>query len=76
MGFIASSDIHTARPGIGYKEKREISESPPRIRPKGGGVVGSFLTGEPEAPGSEPRTYAEAAQTLTGLQLYESDSRT
>jgi hypothetical protein len=31
------------------------------------------LTAEPEAPGSEPRSYAEAAQTLTGLQLYESE---
>ncbi|MEE3327672.1 MAG: DUF3604 domain-containing protein [Myxococcota bacterium] len=73
MGFIASSDIHSARPGTGYKEKREISESPPRIRPQGGSIVGSFLSGEPEEPRSEPRTFAQAAETLTGLQLYESE---
>lgn len=73
MGFIASSDIHTARPGIGYKEKRDLSESPPRIRPEGGSIVGSFLSGAPEEPRSEPRSYEEAAEKLTGLQLYESE---
>ena len=73
MGFIASSDIHSARPGTGYKEKRELSESPPRIRPEGGSVVGSFLSGEPEAPRSQSRSYEEAKESLSGLQLYESE---
>ncbi len=73
MGFIASSDIHSARPGTGYKENRELSESPPRIRPSGGNIVGSFLSGSKEAPISHSRTYDEAAQKLSGLQLYESE---
>jgi hypothetical protein len=73
MGFIASSDIHTARPGTGYKELRELSESPPRVRPAGGSVVGSFLIGAAEEPLSHSRTIAEAREALTGLQLYESE---
>jgi hypothetical protein len=73
MGFIASSDIHSARPGTGYKERRQLSESPPRVRPEGGSIVGSFLTGEPEPPSSTPRTFEEAKKKLSGLQLVESE---
>jgi hypothetical protein len=73
MGFIASSDIHSARPGTGYKELRELSESPPRVRPDDGGIVASFLTSTPEDPVSRSRTYEEAARKLSGLQLYESE---
>jgi hypothetical protein len=73
MGFIASSDIHTARPGIGYKELRELSESPPRVRPEGGGIVGSFLTAAAEEPVAHSRTFEEAKQNLSGLQMYESE---
>ncbi len=73
MGFIASSDIHTARPGTGYKELRELSESPPRVRPEGGGIVGSFLTAEAEKPVAHSRTFEEAKQNLSGLQMYESE---
>ncbi len=73
FGFMAASDIHSARPGTGYKELRELSESPPRVRPEGGGVVASFLTAEPEPPAAESRSIDEARELLTGLQLYESE---
>jgi hypothetical protein len=73
FGFIASSDIHSARPGTGYKELRELSESPPRQRPQDGGVVASFLTGAPEPEVAHSRTIEDARAKLTGLQLYESE---
>ena len=73
MGFISSSDIHSARPGTGYKELRALSESPARVRPTDGGIIGSFLSGEPEEPESRSRTLAEARQRLSGLQLVESE---
>jgi hypothetical protein len=73
MGFMASSDIHSARPGTGYKELRELSESPPRARPADGSIVASFLTGDPEEPASRSRSFEEARQKLSGLQLVESE---
>ena len=73
MGFMASSDIHSARPGTGYKELRELSESPPRVRPVDGGIVASFLTGDPEEPISRSRSFEEARKKLSGLQLVESE---
>ncbi len=73
MGFISSSDIHSARPGTGYKELRALSESPDRRRPTDGGIAGAFFTAPPESPESRSRTYAEAAAQLSGLQLYESE---
>ena len=55
FGFIASSDVHSARPGTGYKEyeRTEMTEqrgakSPDQAR---------MLTGEPEAPSLEPRPF-------------------
>ncbi|MBW2270456.1 MAG: DUF3604 domain-containing protein [Deltaproteobacteria bacterium] len=72
MGFIAASDVHTARPGIGYKEVRALSESRGTDLSEGG-IVTSFLRGEPEAPESRTRPYAEAAAQLSGLQLYETE---
>ena len=73
MGFMASSDIHSARPGTGYKEKRELSESPPRVRPTDAGIVSSFFQGKPEPPLATSRSYADAASKLSGLQLYETE---
>ena len=73
FGFMAASDIHSARPGTGYKETRELSESPPRVRPEGGGAVASFLTAEPEPPAAHSRSIEAARELLTGLQLYESE---
>ena len=73
MGFISSSDIHSARPGTGYKEVRALSESPARVRPTDGGIVASFLSGEPEEPASHSRTLDEAKARLSGLQLVESE---
>jgi hypothetical protein len=73
MGFIASSDIHTAKPGTGYKELRALSETRDLRRPSGDGIASRFFRAPPEAPGSRPRSYAEAAARLSGLQLYETE---
>jgi hypothetical protein len=73
MGFIGSSDIHTARPGTGYKELRALSETRDLRRPTDGGIIASFMSGTPEDPASRSRTYADATEVLSGLQLYESE---
>jgi hypothetical protein len=73
MGFIASSDIHSARPGTGYKELRRLSETPDRPRPDSGGIAGSFFTAAPEPAEARSRPIAEALDKLSGLQLYESE---
>jgi len=72
MGFMASSDIHSARPGTGYKELRALSESPDRVRPEGG-AIGAFFTGGAEDPVARSRSYQDAAATLSGIQLFESE---
>jgi len=76
VGFIASSDIHNARAGSGYKELRAMTDTGKKSVPRGGGIVQSFLRGAPELPESRTRTYEEAAQKLSGLQLYESERST
>jgi hypothetical protein len=73
MGFIASSDIHTGRGGTGYKELRAMTDTGNKSVPRGGGIVEAFLRGEPEEPEARTRTYAEAAERLSGLQFYESE---
>jgi hypothetical protein len=72
MGFIAASDVHTARPGIGYKEVRALSESRSATVPEGS-IVAAFMRGDPEEPEARTRSYEEAASQLSGLQLYESE---
>jgi hypothetical protein len=73
MGFIASSDIHTAKPGTGYKEIRALSETRDLRRPTDDSITSRFFRAPPEAPGSRARSYAEAAASLSGLQLYETE---
>lgn len=72
LGFMSSSDIHSARPGTGYKEVRALSESPDRVQPEGGAVA-AFFVGAPEDPIPRSRSYQEAAATLSGIQLYETE---
>ena len=73
LGFMASSDIHSARPGTGYKEVRALSETPALTVPEGDdlGIVGSFLNSPPEERTSEPRSFAEAGKKLSTMQLAE-----
>ena len=73
MGFIASSDIHTARSGVGYKEHRWQTDAGQRDVPNPGGIVGSFLRGDPEPAASRSRSLVEAREVLSGLQLYETE---
>jgi len=55
FGFIASSDVHSARPGTGYKEyaRTEMTEQRGPQSPE----QASLLVGEPEAPALEPRPF-------------------
>jgi len=73
LGFIASSDIHTARAGVGYKERRWQTDAGQRDVPNPGGIVGAFLRGDPEPAVPRSRSLAAAREVLSGLQLYESE---
>ncbi|MFP6641933.1 MAG: DUF3604 domain-containing protein [Myxococcota bacterium] len=73
MGFIASSDIHTARAGTGYKELRFMTDAGNRRMTDQGGLVGSFLRGPEDPPSSLSRSIEEAREKLSGLQLFESE---
>ena len=74
MGFIASSDIHTARAGSGYKELRFMTDAGNRaVDVEDAGIVGAFLQGPEEEPAPRSRTLAEAREVLSGLQLFESE---
>ncbi len=71
MGFMASSDIHTARAGVGYKEERWQTDAGQDPRPLGDGIVGRFFQPPPEPKRAEGRSYEEAAASLSGIQLFE-----
>jgi len=73
MGFIASSDIHTARAGSGYKEFRSMTDAGQRRVPDQGGIVGSFLRGPKDDPVAQARSIVEAKEKLSGLQFYETE---
>jgi hypothetical protein len=73
MGFIASSDIHTARAGSGYKELRFLTDAGQRKTEVSGGIVGSFLRGPKDPPIARSRSVEEAREKLSGLQLFETE---
>jgi hypothetical protein len=73
MGFIASSDIHNARAGSGWKELRFMTDAGNRRDAEAGGVVGSFLQGPAEEPLARSRSIEEARTKLSGLQLFETE---
>jgi len=74
MGFIASSDIHTARAGTGYKEMRFMTDAGNRaVDLEEAGIVGAFLRGPEEEPVARSRSLEDAREVLSGLQLYESE---
>jgi hypothetical protein len=73
LGFMASSDIHSARPGTGYKEvSRKTMTDAGQEHPRDG-VIASFFTGPPEPPVSRSRSIGEARKKLRGLQLFETE---
>ncbi len=73
MGFIASSDIHTARAGSGYKEFRFMTDAGNEPMSENGGIVASFLRGPDDPPSSHSRPIEEAKKKLSGLQLFETE---
>ncbi|HIL79679.1 MAG TPA: DUF3604 domain-containing protein [Myxococcales bacterium] len=73
MGFIAASDIHTARAGSGYKEFRFMTDAGQRKVPPQEGVVGSFLRGAQEEPSPRARSITDAREKLSGFQFFETE---
>ena len=73
MGFVAASDIHTARPGTGYKELRALSETPDRKRPGDAKRVASNRNDLPAKLPARSRTYEEAVANIKGVQRYETE---
>ena len=73
MGFIASSDIHTARAGSGYKELRSMTDAGQKKVSLEGGIVNSFLRGPVDPPEARSRGIEEARKKLSGLQIFETE---
>ena len=76
MGFLASSDIHNARAGAGYKELRWQTDAGQSARDMDQGIVGRFIAAAPEPKQARGRSYEEAAAELSGIQLFESERTT
>jgi hypothetical protein len=71
FGFVASSDIHFARPGTGYKDvrRRGFTESD-RIGGRSG-LLASMLRPPDEEAEAVSRAFDRAGSTLSPFQLFE-----
>jgi hypothetical protein len=72
FGFMASSDIHTAKPGSGYKEfwRGEMTEgrgSDPEMQLPG------FLIPEPGEPAADSTAFELASEEIRGMSFFENE---
>jgi hypothetical protein len=72
LGFISSSDNHTARPGTGYTEthRPSMTESQPRRR-DAPGLLRRMTQAPDEDPAAEPIAFDPENTKLSGFQLVE-----